>query len=50
MLEVLQPSAFNLKRGVQPGKIGRNLNHTYVERFSVYGSRLKSPKGFISKG
>jgi hypothetical protein len=36
MLEILQSSAFNLKRGVQLGKIGRNLNHGEVILLSVY--------------
>jgi hypothetical protein len=40
MLEILQPSTFNLKRGVQPGKIGRNLNHSEVILRSVYHGQM----------
>jgi hypothetical protein len=40
MLENLQPSAFNLKRGLQLGKIGRNLNHSEVILHSVYHARM----------
>jgi hypothetical protein len=36
MLEILQPSAFNLKRGIQLGKIGSNLNHSEVILLSIY--------------
>jgi hypothetical protein len=36
----LQPSTFNLKRGVQLGKIGRNLNHGEVILPSVYHARM----------
>jgi hypothetical protein len=40
MLEILQPSAFSLKRGIQLGKINRNLNHSEVILPSVYHGRM----------